>query len=110
VSAQSVSGQSGVEYCREHGLHLMSFYRWKRRLRALESAGYAPARGGSPCGVAPRGNGAGVRFTEVMVASAAGSAAALEVVVGHGRRVQVHPGFDEDTLARVVAVLERVSC
>jgi hypothetical protein len=36
--------------------------------------------------------------------------AALEVVLAGGRRVRVHPGFDEATLARVVAVLEAVSC
>jgi hypothetical protein len=48
-------------------------------------------------------------FAEVVVESPGGEAA-LEVVVGHGRRVRVHPGFDEATLARVVAVLERVSC
>jgi hypothetical protein len=51
----------------------------------------------------------GTRFAEVVL-RATGHAAALEVVLGHGRRIQVHPGFDEDTLARVVAALERASC
>jgi hypothetical protein len=35
--------------------------------------------------------------------------AAIEVVLGGGRRVAVGPGFDEQTLRRVVAVLERES-
>ena len=31
-------GLSGADYCREHGLHPTSFYRWKRRLRASGDA------------------------------------------------------------------------
>lgn len=106
VSAQGRSGLSAVDYCREHGLHLKSFYRWKRRLRASGeldgvSGEMHPARG--------NGHG-GSQFAEVVVDGLSGSGAALEVVVRHGRRVQVHPGFDDETLARIVAVLERASC
>ncbi len=99
------SGRSGVEYCREHGLHVRSFYRWKRRIRALDAGGHESAHGGAPGRVASCGNGTGVRFAEVMVARAV----ALEVVLAGGRRIQVYPGSDEATLARIVAVLEGAS-
>lgn len=99
VVTQGQSGLSGVEYCRAQGLRPRDLYRWRRVLRAsgeLDAA--ADVRGhGQPL------------FAEVVVQAAAGEAA-LEVVLGRHRRVRVHPGFDEATLARVVAVLERVSC
>lgn len=105
VSAQGGSGLSAVDYCREHGLHPKSFYRWKRRLLASEELE------GSAVSRAVCGNGrGGPLFIEVVVRGASGGEAALEVVLVRGRRVQVHPGFDEATLARVVAVLERSSC
>lgn len=105
VSAQGCSGLSAADYCREHGLHPGSFYRWKRRLGASGDAD--GVHGESPLA---RGNGhGGPLFAEVVVQSPRGEAG-LEVVLGRGRRVWVHPGFDDETLARVVAVLERVSC
>jgi hypothetical protein len=57
-------------------------------------------------------------FAEVKVASlpvreafpSAALGARIEIVVAGPRRIQVHPGFDEETLARVLAALERAAC
>lgn len=107
VVAQSGSVLSGAAYCRAHGLCAKSFYRWHRVL--MKSGELArvdtPSSGGGPA----RARGGGPLFAEVVVQTTVGEAA-LEVVLGHGRRVRVHPGFDEATLARIVAVLERSPC
>ena len=48
------------------------------------------------------------RLVAVELEEKAGQKAnAIEVVLGRGRRVEVHPGFDATTLQAVIAVLER---
>jgi hypothetical protein len=55
-------------------------------------------------------------FAEVRLAAAQEASghcderACIEIVCGTSRRIQVHPGFDEETLARVIAVLGRAGC
>ena len=52
-----------------------------------------------------------VRLTETLaVAQPPTDRAAIEVVLAAGRRVAVAPGFDEETLRRVVLVLESRRC
>ena len=91
VDAWASRGQSLAGYCLEHGLSEGSFYYWRKKLEKVETC-----------------SGAAASFVELELAPPGD--AALEVVLAHGRRVQVHPGFDEATLARVVSVLEAVSC
>jgi len=50
-------------------------------------------------------------FAEVPVALSVSEAnSALEVVVRGGQVIRVWPGFDTETLARVLDVVERVGC
>jgi hypothetical protein len=49
-------------------------------------------------------------FAEVRLPSSAVHGALLEIVVAGSRRIHVHPGFDEETLVRVLAALERTAC
>jgi hypothetical protein len=54
----------------------------------------------------------GSRFVEVELASRkrnvnSRSTSALEVVLSGGRRIEVRPDFDSDTLERLLSVLER---
>ena len=106
VEAQSASGLSGVAYCRRHGLHAKSFYRWRR----VFGAGAATRVDG----VSPGVEAARPAFAEVRVGEAADVAqrrltdgcARVEVVAQSGRAIRVWPGFDGETLARTVAVLE----
>jgi hypothetical protein len=87
------SGLSVRAFCEKQGLSEPSFYAWRRTLAARDAAA--------------------VRFVPVQVAgepmpttTADGSAGALELVVGAGRRLRVGPGFDGPTLIRLLALLE----
>ncbi len=51
-----------------------------------------------------------VQVTEAAAAHEASDDAGVAIVLGAGRRVVVTPGFDPETLRRVVAVLEGRSC
>lgn len=83
LSAWRASGVPLAVFCRDRGLSYSSVYRWRRLLDAKVPA-----------------------LLEVKVVQAP-SAATYEVVVGGGRAVRVTQDFDDDTLARLLAVLER---
>lgn len=106
VLACARSGLSGVEYCRRHGLHPKSLYRWRRALRECgEEEGGDAAEG--------LGDGRGMpAFAEVRMREwvPPAAASAIEVVLGGERRLRIAPGFDEETLGRVVRVLEGLGC
>lgn len=91
VNCWASSGERIVGYCKAHHLCAKSVHYWKKVLahRALPLA----AKGQAPV------------FAELRIASP--PEAAIEIALGNGRRVQVRAGFDEATLAQVVAVLER---
>jgi len=88
------SGVSVRAYCEEHGLSEPSFYGWRRSLAERDAVG--------------------VRFVPVHVAAEPGpqtpadaaAAAALELVLGAGRRLRIGPGFDGPTLQRLLPLLE----
>ena len=87
------SGLSVRSFCEERRLSEPSFYGWRRTLFARDEAV--------------------VRFVPVQVTAepqatttADGSAGAVELVLGAGRRLRIGPGFDGPTLARLLALLE----
>lgn len=100
VAACEVSGASSAQYCREHGLSYSGYQWWKRELKRRDGG----------VGTRPEGRA----FAEVRLPSSAlpsvGLGALIEISVAGSRRIHVHPGFDEETLVRVVAVLERAAC
>ncbi|MGE3818072.1 MAG: hypothetical protein AB7I30_01435 [Isosphaeraceae bacterium] len=51
-----------------------------------------------------------VRVADVPTRNRSPARAGVAVVIGSSRRIVVTPGFDEETLRRVVAVLEDRSC
>lgn len=85
------SGKSITQYCRDAGLSAARYHWWKARLRRREALERVPA-----C------------FAEVRVV--APDAALIEVSLRGDRQVRVWPGFDSETLCRVVRALEDVSC
>jgi len=95
VQEYESSGQSRKEFCRSYGLVLSTLDRYLRKYRATSVA--APSSGRSA-------------LLPVKIAIPAGGAAekALAVVLPRGRKVEVGIGFDAATLARLVAVLERM--
>jgi len=97
LDAQAASGMSLEAFSKRHALMPERLRRWKRKLE-------------------PRDDGTGVvQFLPVHVVEAQqteGSrqnAALIEVVAG-GRVVRVGPGFCEDTLLRLVRLLEAATC
>lgn len=88
------SGQTVAAYCRSHELSESGFHFWKGELnRRDEGAGVS-----SPAA-----------FVELRVPEPAREAS-IEIAVSGTRWVRVRPGFDEETLARVLAMLERTGC
>lgn len=105
VSAWERSGESVRGYCRTRGLSEGGFHFWKRKLKGHEELGVL--RGSVPA-LASAKPPAQAAFAEVRVTAA--HEASIEIVLSGTRRVHVHPGVDEETLARVIAVLERAGC
>lgn len=109
IAAQASSGLSAVAYCEVHGLHPKSFYRWKRVLR--ESGELGDLLGGAATAMAFSPGPPKPVFAEVRVSGATGPAASgVEVALREGVTVRVSPGFDAETLRRVVSVLEEGRC
>ena len=88
------SGKSIVRYCRDAGLSVSTYHWWKGELKRRGAVATPMAS-----------------FAEVRVALSGGAApAGIEVALGAERRIRVWPGFDGETLARVVRVLEGAPC
>ena len=91
------SGMRRTEFCRSRGLsfgtlnrHLKK-QRWKRKSRRASSVGrLVPVELAARKSPKQREPGCG-----------------LAVVLSGGRRIEVHPDFDTNTLARLVSTLER---
>ena len=87
------SGLSVRAFCAEQGLSEPSFYAWRRTLagRAATAIPFVSVT------VTPEVNTA---------TGADGSAGAVELVLGGGRRLCIWPGFDGPTLTRLLTLLE----
>ena len=100
----SGSGLTQACYCQRHGISVASLHRWRARFRqaapvAESQQAEANARTREP-----------VRLVPVQLlgeAVAVGEAQALTLVFASGVHVQVNPGFDTATLARVVGLLQQ---
>jgi hypothetical protein len=115
------SGLDMSEFCRRHDLSQLTMRGWiykpalKRAIEAARreapvQAAEAP-RATTPAGPSPSPAFLPVRFAEATAASRPpADRAAIEVVLGGGRRVAVGPQFDEETLRRVVVALESGPC
>jgi len=89
------SGMDASEFCRSRGVSRTSLY---RHLKKRQSDGSSA------------GNSMELLAVEVAGVKCSSSIQDYElaVVLANARRIEVHPGFDETTLARLVSVLERV--
>jgi transposase len=86
------SGLSVRAFCRTVDLNPVTFYWWRRELKRRDQAPPTPLF--LPVRVLPERE------------QAEPSASGIEVVLANGRLVRVGAGFDSQTLARVVALLE----
>jgi len=92
------------DYCIAHGLKRRNFQRWRRRFKE-EMRG--PDGAGRESTVRPE-----AAFAEVLVVEqeAPGAGSAIEVMLRGERRLRVAPGFEEETLQRLVTLLESLPC
>ena len=96
VGDQGRSGKNIREFCLEQGVDEGNFYSWRRRLR-LQDREEAAEKVSKMAAVE-------IEKTDLR------QVARIEIELGGGRHVGVHPGFDEETLRRVVSVLESEGC
>jgi hypothetical protein len=99
------SGQTGRDFCASHGLSEPSFYSWRREIARRDQE----MRTATPPVTRPAARGPLPAFVQVTV-DAQAVPATLEVMLVHGRRVRIPPGFDADVLRQLLRVLEEPSC
>ena len=115
-------GQSVRAFCRAEGMRESAFYFWRRELtrrghqadagnglrprgRSAVSASRSSKRVSPQHGLAPS-----FLPLHVVEHGAAEAIHGVEIVLGQGRTVRVRAGFDQQTLADVLAVLEGRPC
>jgi hypothetical protein len=100
ASSYRASGLGRSEFCRRHGMALSTLNRYLQKQFQEEARLGNDGVGRSP-------------LVEVKVAAAVRSVrtgdrpCALTLLLFNGRRVEVGDGFEDETLRRLVAVLER---
>ena len=101
MRAWRASGETARAYCAKHGLNLHTMWSWSARMQDEKRASSKVAKSGAELRMAlvrP------TRPVETIVTVARGTGVRLSV---GAVRVEVERGFDEETLSRVLAVLER---
>ena len=90
IAQQQASGLTVAAFCRSAQVSQISFFAWRRKLRARAGA-----------------EGARPTFAEVKILPEVGTGpSALEVHVSPDRWIGVRPGFDRRTLLELLAALE----
>ncbi|MCB9658385.1 MAG: hypothetical protein H6726_12120 [Sandaracinaceae bacterium] len=101
VRAWRASGDTARAYCAAHGLNVNRLWSWSARMQDEKKAARKIAK-----------SGAGIRMALVrptrptVTATSVTRGTGVRLSVG-AVRVEVERGFDEETLSRVLAVLER---
>lgn len=105
LDAASHSGLTQSEFCRRGGISLARYFWWKRKIAPRDGMVQAKrARRSTPVFLPVR------VVASDSLACDRKSGDALEVILGRGRRVVVHPGFDTETLQRLIEMLEQPPC
>ena len=112
------SGQSVRDYCGAEGLRESTFHYWRRRLEGRKRSSGLTGRRRSGASRQPSTAFRGkpsflpVRVLEstVVKPTPAEAVGGVEIILERGRRLRVVAGFDRQTLADVLAVLEVRSC
>jgi hypothetical protein len=92
VAEYEQSGMAQTEFCQLHDLALSTLARCLRRRRTATSANRL----------------VGVDVIEKNSAYGRGHGSGLEVMLAHGRRIEVGADFDSGALQRLIKVLERI--
>ena len=121
VRGQQESGQSVRAYCRQAGIEESAFYWWRRKLaRGSRQRNDSPRPGrgtnrrepARPAARRSSGAVAEVGFLPVRVAAGRGAEGgrSIEIVLRGDRLLRIPPGFDRQTLLRVLDALEGRGC
>jgi hypothetical protein len=116
LADQAASGMSITQWCRRSGTSASLFHYWKRALAKRDGRRLKPPR--RQAAAKNEAQTQEAAFARVVIASpipkpqltASAADPAIEIVLSGSRVVRVGAGFDEATLARVLAVLEERSC
>lgn len=116
------SGRSVRDFCQAEGLRESALYFWRRELARRsqtplvasatlpEVSGPVPLASGPKQRSSPRRSPASFLPVRVVQDAAGEATCGIEIVLACGRRVRVGTGFDRQTLASVLAVLEAQPC
>lgn len=104
------SGESVRAFCGREGLRESAFFAWRRELarrREERQAVQVERKRTKPSMPAKP-----IRFLPVQVAveDRTGDPGGVEILLDAGRAIRVRPGFDRQTLAEVLAILEASPC
>lgn len=110
------SGKTIVGYCREQGISVSKYHWWKSALKRRDAGPvvtpvFAEVRGAHRTEGALLGTGGGP--SDVPAAAPGqfdGSPLLIELSLGGACRIGVRPGFDGETLSRMIALVERLGC
>jgi transposase-like protein len=98
LAAAERSGLSLEAFAREQGVTPQRLYWWRKRLREQREA----ATENKTTALVP--TRPAMSFVELAVEPE--QRASIEIVLGNGRIVRVPPAFDDDTLSRVLAIVD----
>ena len=111
------SGESVRAFCRREGLKESALFAWRRELARRRQERQAARPKQKPMRrsakqAKPSTPSQPIRFLPVQVAveSRTADVGGVEILLGKGRTIHVRPGFDRQTLAEVLAVMEASPC
>ena len=99
------SGLTHTEFCQRRGISIHSF---RKRLYRAPIPKPTPANPLSSDGTAP--HFLPVTILPDPIPAAPASRQPLELLLNHGRRIAVAPGFDPQTLRQLITVVEERPC
>ena len=104
------SGESVRAFCRGEGLQESAFFAWRRELTRRRQERQSVRAQGKQAKLSTPAKP--IRFLPVQVAveDRTGDPGGVEILLDAGRAIRVRPGFDRQTLAEVLAILEASPC
>ena len=108
------SGLSLPAFCQRHGLSRGSMQNWVYKPELKRAVEEARREAQGHVDVQPASAAVPeflpVRVVQAVAGGEVADRSGVEIEIGPGRRVVIKPGFDSETLRRVVAVLEGRPC
>ena len=99
------SGLTHAEFCQRRGISIHSF-----RKRLYRATPPKPTPANPPSSHDAAAHFLTVTITPDPIPATTASRQPLELLLNHGRRIAVAPGFDPQTLRQLIAVLEERPC